>query len=311
MKTASIGKKDGLKPLLHEDLVHTFDDDAECEVEQSTTFDSMKQARELAAGMLDTKHVQCFEDYRRMLIGAEACLLSVDPSFRLEIEIVNNFEPIMDAHIEASIFKLLPSQTKFVTLEEAELGLSALRDDRTFRLSSMTTQAKVTTLRDIITNMIGSISPVLSIGANGGFYGKVLGSLAFFCNSSEDSADGTATQFRGNSAVQNISGKMADEFENLPGEMTRGKIEQLQRYRWLLSDEQQKAMASWVSTVLKNKVPAAVAKSSSSSIGLPIVGCRVSGVVSCKKAKTDTNMANIMAFFPKGINVEQDRISFL
>ena len=33
IKTASIGKKDGLAPLLHETLVHTFDETAVCEVQ--------------------------------------------------------------------------------------------------------------------------------------------------------------------------------------------------------------------------------------------------------------------------------------
>ena len=298
VKLAAIGYKGGLPKLPFEEWVLDDNSDIDCVVPDGF-FTTMKAARSCALDMLANATVSCLEDMKKILTNNASQLVSIDRSFKLELEYLNSaLDTDLVETVQKQILAKLPSTRSVVTMQQAADNLAVLRSSQIGEMCSRYCQAKIEAVRDLVTNMARGVPPDSKLCEDIGFFSTVLQRLACFQRATvhEKVGDGMKTvELVGKRALDAAFGTMRAKMKEDSSKVTLVELENFQSFKWLLNDTEKKELAEWVQDVLKKLVAnQAVSKgrsSASSSSGLL-------GAVhtSAKKAKASSE-SQLLSYF--------------
>ena len=183
-KTEATGKLNGLPVMRHEscilDLKNGTADSPKCEVPQAI-LSSMISARACAEEMLNDPSFTCLADLQRVLKNSASLLLSMDRSFRLELEwLATGADDQYIACIHASILACLPSATARVTLVQACSKLDALLASGKGKFCALRSQGEIKTVRKVLDKMVAGVPPDASIRNGGRIFEKAWDRFQYF-----------------------------------------------------------------------------------------------------------------------------------
>lgn len=184
LKGLAIGKPKGLSPLRHEQWILNLDmpdNDAEkCPV-PAEMLKQMAAARACAQEMLTDPGHSCLADLQSALKGSSNLLLSMDRSFRCELEwLVNGADEQYVKSIHDAIVQCLPSATADITMGQACIKLDALLESDKAKFASLRSQSEIKTVRKVLDKMATGVAPDVSVKSGGPLFEKVWGRLQYF-----------------------------------------------------------------------------------------------------------------------------------
>ena len=100
-------------------------------------------------------------------------IIDLDRTSKLEVETLHNCEDLLDEAFEAKVVGMLPDTSNTVSLFQAFAKLTSIKDDETFRMSTMKAQRKLACVLDVVGNMQAGAGPDLTL-ANGGKFDETL-----------------------------------------------------------------------------------------------------------------------------------------
>ena len=221
----------------------------------------MIAARNLVIELLDKKKPKDYASTVRLISGAYDSLVSLDRSFCLEKEMLDNGQELIDSAATLDFFDRLPSESKPLTLVHTQALLSSLRDQPSFAMASASLQRKFECVQEILYNMERAISPDPSIATGGPFYAKVLNKLALFMRC-KDAKDNIIT---GKAVIDFEWNRIVKEMPNVPLMITLSDLEPFQCHKWLLTPEQSAELSTWVCKVLAKSQTSSNSKAATGS----------------------------------------------
>ena len=181
MKGEAIGRPGGLQVLRHEAWILNLDDvSSPCTVPEEY-LKPMSAARSCAQEMLMDRTLGCLADVQRQLKANAPLLLSLDRSFRCELEWLSSSAD--DEHCNAmhrAIMQCLPSPSRSLSLAQACMKLDTLIQSDQARFASLRSQSEVQTVRKILDKMIAGVPPNSSIKDGSELFAKVWDKLQYF-----------------------------------------------------------------------------------------------------------------------------------
>lgn len=181
IKDLALGKVKGLPILRYEAwILDRKDQDDTCEVPWHL-LQAMVSARACAQEMLVDPSLACLADMQRQLRNNSSLLLSMDRSFRFELEwIANAGDEQLGQAIHRSILDCLPSQSASITLSQACTKLGHLLDSDMGKFASLRSQSEIKTVRKVLDKMATGVSPDCSVRAGGPLFEQVWARLQHF-----------------------------------------------------------------------------------------------------------------------------------
>ena len=181
MKGEAIGRPGGLQVLRHEAwILHFGDVDTACKVPMEY-LKPMAAARSCAQEMLMDKSLSCLADVQRQLKSSGPLLLSMDRSFRCELEWLGGSADAQYLEaIHRSILACLPSASSSISLNQACMKLAILIQSDQARFAALRSQSEIQTVRKIVDKMVAGVPPNPSIKDGGDLFSKVWDRLQYF-----------------------------------------------------------------------------------------------------------------------------------
>ena len=152
LKSKSLGYGNGLERLPYEEWMLPDKSLEEC-VLPKELISPMQNARLVAREILDDPGIQDFKGMVRALVSSSAMLLSLDRSFKLELEFLQqNGEAAMEKAVETNILGALPSATSASTLSQSLQRLQDIKVSQLGRFCSHASKAQVTCVLELVAN---------------------------------------------------------------------------------------------------------------------------------------------------------------
>jgi len=181
IKGLALGKVKGLPILRHEAWILDIEGkDDTCEVPWHL-LQSMASARACAQEMLMDPDMACLADLQRQLRSNASLLLSMDRSFRFELEwLAQAGDEHFAKAIHKEILNCMPSATVNITLSQACARLGSLLEGDMAKFASLRSQSEIKTVRKVLDKMVTGVSPDCSVKAGGPLFEQVWGRLQYF-----------------------------------------------------------------------------------------------------------------------------------
>ena len=182
MKAEAIGRPGGLQVLRHEAWILNMEDisTAHCTVPMEY-LKPMVAARSCAQEMLMDKSLSCLADVQRTLKAKAPLLLSLDRSFRCELEWLSSSSDVeYNETIHRCILRCFPSASSSVSLAQACMKLDILIHSDQAKLAALRSQSELQTVRKILDKMVAGVAPNPDIKDGGDLFAKVWDRLQYF-----------------------------------------------------------------------------------------------------------------------------------
>ena len=141
----------------------------------------MIKARNCAEEILMKSGSACLADLQRLLQSSSGLLLSMDRSFRCELEwLFNAADKHLATSIQKNILNCMPTSTINITLAQACTRLESLMDSDKVKFGSLRSLSGIKTVKRILDKMLAGVSPDRSVRAGGEVFEKVWDRLQYF-----------------------------------------------------------------------------------------------------------------------------------
>ena len=182
IKSLAIGKPGGLPILRHESwILDTDETDEVPTMELENYLKPMIKARNCAEEILMKSGSACLADLQRLLKSSSGLLLSMDRSFRCELEwLFNAADEHLATSIQKNILNCMPTSTINITLAQACTRLESLMDSDKVKFGSLRSLSEIKTVKRILDKMLAGVSPDRSVRAGGEVFEKVWDRLQYF-----------------------------------------------------------------------------------------------------------------------------------
>lgn len=156
--------------------------DDQCPV-PSTFLSGMAAARACAQEMLIDESLGCLADMQRLLKNSTNLLLSMDRSFKFELEWIESGadEAFVD-RVRADILTCMPSQAAVVTLTQSCQKLDDLLQSEKVKFASLRCQSEIKTVRKLLDKMITGVTPDVSVQSGGPVFEAVWRRLQWYAS---------------------------------------------------------------------------------------------------------------------------------
>ena len=174
MKGEAIGRPGGLQILRHEAWILNMEDvtTTHCTVPMEY-LKPMVAARSCAQEMLMDESLSCLADVQRQLKSSGPLLLSMDRSFRCELEWLGGSADAQYLEaIHRSILACLPSASSSISLNQACMKLAILIQSDQARFAALRSQSEIQTVRKIVDKMVAGVPPNPSIKDGGDLFSQ-------------------------------------------------------------------------------------------------------------------------------------------
>jgi hypothetical protein len=181
MKAEAIGRPNGLEVLRHEAWILDFkDSDKPCAVPPKY-LRPMAAARSCAQEMLMDQSLTCLADVQRQLKANASLLLSMDRSFRCELEwLETSADAEYSMAIHRAIIECMPSHSTPISMAQACTKLDSLIASDKAKFSALRSQSEIQTARKILDKMVAGVSPNSSVRDGGSLFAKIWDRLQYF-----------------------------------------------------------------------------------------------------------------------------------
>ena len=182
MKAEAIGRPGGLQVLRHEAWILNMEDisTAHCTVPMEY-LKPMVAARSCAQEMLMDKSLSCLADAQRTLKAKAPLLLSLDRSFKCELEwLSSSSDAEYNEAIKRCILGCFPSTSSSLSLAQACMKLEVLIQSDQAKFAALRSQSEIQTVRKILDKMVAGVAPNPDIKDGGDLFAKVWDRLQYF-----------------------------------------------------------------------------------------------------------------------------------
>ena len=182
MKAEAIGRPGGLQVLRHEAWILNMEDisTAHCTVPMEY-LKPMVAARSCAQEMLMDKSLSCLADVQRTLKAKAPLLLSLDRSFKCELEwLSSSSDAEYNEAIKRCILGCFPSTSSSLSLAQACMKLEVLIHSDQAKFAALRSQSEIQTVRKILDKMVAGVAPNPDIKDGGDLFAKVWDRLQYF-----------------------------------------------------------------------------------------------------------------------------------
>jgi hypothetical protein len=141
----------------------------------------MRAARSCAQDLLLDQSMTCLADVQRKLKGSGPLLLSMDRSFRCELDwLATSADAEYYEAIHRCILECLPTASSFITLGQACIKLGALSQSDQAKFAALRSQSEIQTVRRILDKMVAGVPPSPTIKDGGDLFCQVWDRLQYF-----------------------------------------------------------------------------------------------------------------------------------
>ena len=180
LKGRSLGYGNGLELLPYEPWMLDARPMEETEV-LADLLAGMQRARLCAKEILADPGIKDFGTMAKALISSSTQLLSLDRSFKLELEFLRqNGEAAVPKAVETSILAVLPSPTRASSLSQSHWGLQDLRESQLCRFCNHGSKAQLTCVLGVVANMGKGVCPDIKFASASDFHASVWKQLPYF-----------------------------------------------------------------------------------------------------------------------------------
>jgi hypothetical protein len=290
LKSKSLGLGNGLELLPYEEWMVPDRSLEECMLPKDLIA-PMQNARLCAREILDDPGIQDFKGMVKAVLASSAMLLSLDRSFKLELEFLQqNGEAAMEKAVEKNILAALPSATKATTLSQSMQSLQDIKVSQLGRFCSHASKAQVTCVLELVANMTKGVAPDGKFATASTFYTNVWEQLPYFMRR------GVVVTEAGKTVKKLLVGKAAlmVGFTEVQARMAKKdavklhELEIYQSFKFLLGPGEVQELSGWIKACLSDMASerSTATGSAASSSGLQ------------KKTKSQKEAASsVMSFF--------------
>ena len=255
LKTEALKSK-GLQPLIYEEWI-LGDCLGSGQVVPAEELGENIKARQLVKEILQDDTITTFADMQALISKNANSIMTVDRTFAVELKYLDLAPQALEDAIKKNLMKILPSASQVVSFTQALLRLEALKASTMCRRASRASMGQVEAFLEIVSNMQRGVAPDPEQAGESKFYNQILSQLAWFCQYTPAGAHGNediAKVIRGPEALARHYADTVKWLSTGSGatQVVLGDLEVFQVYKWLLTDEEQKQLAAWVSNALKN-----------------------------------------------------------
>jgi hypothetical protein len=301
LKSNALGKKYGLKLFDHEIAAGYLPMPDTVSKVPSGMLEEMHESRRFLAAAIKKQPPKCFEDLRTLFNKEVASLWELDRSVRIEHAMLDTEEKAISERAESAITRLLPTEDKAKTVNQAVNEMKLLLKDDMYNYASLATQRKIEAVYDVVSNLQTNVGPHDNFAESSPFYAKVLNLVGNFvrCKTGDESSE---DEMVGKPALDHMFSEMETRMsaEATSKLLTLEDVEIFHQFKFLLSDAAKKKLGMWVRKILqmgKASGSAEVASSSSGPAPPPSGSKSSSSVTKSKKEQgMDTTRTNIMRF---------------
>ena len=204
-------------------------------------------------------------------------LISTDRSFVIECAFMEAAEKLIEKKIEDHILQCLPDEAAWIAISQAIYQLRSLKQLPILQRASMASLGLVDGIIEILVGMDKGISPDASLRGTGAFLNTVWSRFEYFAKFQKEqvaagSDDLGAMTTTGRAAIEEMFKALQGRMQSEPEKVGFSDLNELQRFKWLLSSEQSQALHGWTNVILdgmakegRTKLPAAASSSGSKS----------------------------------------------
>ena len=270
IKSRSLGYGNGLELLPYESWMLPSRAMEETEVPAHLLLE-MQRARLCAKEILNDSTIQDFGTMVKVLIASSTQLLSLDRSFKLELEFVQqNGEAAVQKAVETSILAVLPSATRASSLTQSYQALQDLKQSQLGKFCNHASKAQVTCVLEVVGNMSKGVCPDNKFSSASDFYALVWKQLPHFMRREVEVMEGDTM------VKKLLMGRPAlmVGFEEIRAKMESKQVTKLheleiyQSFKFLLGPAEVLELSGWVTACLNAMASdKTTATCSSASIG--------------------------------------------
>ena len=202
-------------------------------------------------------------------------LVATDPTFIIEVAYMECAEQLVQGKIEHHILSKLPEPTAWVSLSQCIVEMRGLKKLPIIMRASMAGVGLLDGILELLINMEKGVAPDPTFKSTGQFLNLVWQKLENFARYSQPVGAGSATDVArpdsfGRDAINDVFAELRARMAADPDKVGFGDLNELQRFKWLLSNEQMEALHGWTNAILDSmakdgraKLPLAPASSAS------------------------------------------------
>ena len=252
LKSRSLGYGYGLELLPYESWMLPARTMEETEV-PAQLLAEMQRARLCAKEILNDTTIQDFATMVKVLIGSSGQLLSLDRSFKLELEFLQqNGEAAVQQAVEANILAVLPSATRASSLTQSYQALQDLKQSQLGKFCTHSPKAQMTCVLDVVGNMSKGVCPDIKFASASDFYALVWQQLPHFMGRGVEVMEGDTM------VKKLLMGRPAlmVGFEEIRAKMESKQVTKLhdlgiyQSFKFLLGSAEVLELSGWVTACL-------------------------------------------------------------
>lgn len=240
-------------------------------------------ARQLASKLLQAKDIDSVEMMKTALAEKGMELVSLDKTFRIELDYVeSHLAPALLNILEGQLLLALPSGLRVLSMTMSSLELSKIATSDLAKMLGGVMQRKIEAVQEIVQHLFRGIAPDQTIGDASSFYKNVLAQLPFFVR------HGTLS---GSAALKEVFKELQQKVAMAPKELLLSDLEQVQAFKWLLGTDDQTSLAELVKTALNNVTAISKSKTSQAPGAFP------KPAAGSKSSSSKTAAPDVMSFF--------------
>ena len=225
-------------------------------------------ARRLLADMTrddDKKHT--FASLQKIVKEAKAKLLGADSTFAIEVAYIEQAQTWVEQRIEQLILSKLPSESRWMAISDSIYELRSLKSMPILEKAGQSSHGLLEGIVEMLSNMDKGIAPDPNLKGSGVFLHEVWLRLECFARFSKPAAAGSSGDdhaLYGRAALAATFDDIRHKMDADPATVSFGDLNELQRFKWLLNEEETKTLSSWTDLILdgmakagKTRLPAA------------------------------------------------------
>ena len=178
--------------------------------------------------------------------GAFEGVPNIDRTFKIEREILEDGQDVLDKGLLDTVLRKLPDATSTATIAQVCCSIVEVRKDKAYTWSTCKAQGAVEATIEALEAMQRNTAPQKTFADGGEWYKQARRRIGNLCRLEDDDDTRLVGKEAAHGHFKLIEGKADKKQIKLPD------LEVLSAFKWLLDAQQMKTLATWVKEALKN-----------------------------------------------------------
>ena len=255
IKTRSLGRPDGLEFLPGEEFL--FDHEQGSANVHASILTDMKKARSMMRDVMSNDQMVSFGHIQEAISRASESLVAAESSSVIEIAFIStSMKDTMATSLEESVLQILPGlESVDPDIEMTMKHIGHVMKKRRFCLASRECQAKITTVHDLLRDMLAQKPPPQHLQSSTGFWKSVYDKLGLFIQVEVTSGSADAsTRKSGREALEILFAKTAEKMRTKAEQVDLSELEAYHKFAFLMSSAQKSQLGDMIRACCKTRV---------------------------------------------------------